>query len=198
MAGGNTLHASFGHDRYMFRRKVFKVFGGAFHVYDPAGGVAFYGEQKAFKLKEDLRVYADERLGEELLVIKTPQILDWGATYYVQDGATGVGVGALRRKGLKSMFKDEWVYMDAAGNEVGRLAESSLLGALLSRQTNLMPQTYRIALNDGREVARIKQHFNPFILKYTMDIVNGDGEIDRRLLMASGILLAAIEGRQES
>ena len=121
------LHSSFGHNYYLFRRKVFKIFGGAFHVYDENGMILFYSKQKAFKLKEDFRVYADERQMEELLTIKTPQILDIGATYNVVDATTGEAVGAIRRKGIKSIFKDEWVFLSVDGEDIGKLTDRSVL-----------------------------------------------------------------------
>ena len=183
-------------DYYLFRRKVFKFFGGAFHVYDDQGNLAFYSKQKALKLKEDFRIYSDERQVEELLTIKTPQILDLGATYYVEDPAAGEPVGALRRKALKSMLRDEWVFLSRDSEEIGKLTEESLAGALVSRFINLIPQKY-VVLADGRRVAEIKQHFNPFVLKYSMRILDPEPPIDRRLLLAAGILLTAIEGRQE-
>lgn len=47
------------------------------------------------------------------------------------------------------------------------------------------------------EVARYTQNFNPFVRKLDVHIYPGIPErIDRRLLVAGGILLAAIEGRQ--
>ena len=49
---------------YIVRTKVFKLFGGAFHVYDPAGNVVMYSKQKAFKLREDIRVYNDDAMLE--------------------------------------------------------------------------------------------------------------------------------------
>ncbi len=42
------------------------------------------------------------------MTIKTPQIIDIGATYNVQDVTTSEAVGALRRKGLKSIFKQHF------------------------------------------------------------------------------------------
>ncbi|MEA1945389.1 MAG: hypothetical protein U9N07_08715 [Euryarchaeota archaeon] len=189
------INPAFRHRQYIFRRKVFKLFGGAFHVYDGNGDVLFYSKQKAFKLREDFRVYSDESQTQELLAIKTPQILDIGATYNVQDVTTGEDVGALRRKGLKSIIKDEWVIISKEGQEIGILKETSLITALLSRFINLIPQTYTILVNN-REVAEIKQHFNPFVLKYTMTIMD-TMSIDPRLLIAAGILLAGIERRQQ-
>jgi len=197
MAAVKKLHPVFQQSHYLFRRKVFKLFGGAFHVYDENGNLLFYSKQKAFKLREDFRVYSDEHLMEELLIIKTPQILDIGATYNVQDAMTGEAIGAIRRKGLKSIIKDEWIFLSKEGREIGRLTESSIKGALLSRFIDLIPQTYVIVSADGREVAEIKQHFNPFVLKYSMTIVEPRPSIDRRLLISSGILLAGIERRQQ-
>lgn len=60
-------HPSFNHQRYVFRRKVLKLFDGAFHVYDQRGNVVFYSKQKAFKLKEDFRIYSGEHQSKEFL-----------------------------------------------------------------------------------------------------------------------------------
>ena len=190
------LHPAFLHNWYLFRKKVFKLAGAAFHVYDENGNLLFYSKQKAFKLREDFRVYSDESQRHELLIIKTPQILDIGAVYYVQDAVTGESVGALKRRGLKSFIKDEWTFLSPTGQQTGKLSETSLAGALLSRFINLVPQNYFLTSSEGAGVAEIKQHFNPFVLKYTMTIMETAPPIDRRLLVASGILLCGIEGRQ--
>jgi hypothetical protein len=182
---------------YLFRRKVFKLFGGAFHVYDQAGQLLFYARQKAFKLREDFRVYADEGMTTELLTILTPQILDISATYGVRDATTGEVVGAVKRKGLKSIFKDEWLFLGPQGVELGRLKERSVFGALMSRWIKLIPQSYVIVTPDEREIASLKQRFNPFVLKYDVQIPEARPAIDRRLIIAAGVLLAGIEGRQQ-
>jgi uncharacterized protein YxjI len=192
-----TLNPAFQHSYYLFRRKVLKLFGGAFHVYDADGNLVFYSEQKAFRLREDVRLYADPQRAQELLRIKTPQILDFAATYYVEDATTGEQVGAVRRKGLRSLVRDRWLLLSADGHDAGRLEESSLAGALLSRLVELVPQHYAITTLDGSQVAEVQQHFNPFVLKYGMTIPEPEPAIDRRLLIVTGILLAAIERRQE-
>jgi uncharacterized protein YxjI len=187
----------FGHDFYLFRRKVLKIFGGAFHVYGKDGALLFYSKQKAFKLKEDFRIYADESMSRELLTIKTPQVLDFGATYYVTDSTTGEPVGALARKLLKSILKDEWIFLSGDNRAIGRLTEQSMAAALVSRVINLIPQKYVIETADGAIVARLKQRFNPFVLKYGLEFERTESSIDRRLIIAAGILLAGIEGRQQ-
>ncbi|RKG66427.1 hypothetical protein D7V80_19660 [Corallococcus sp. CA054B] len=187
----------FGQTHYMLRRKFFKIFGGAFHIYDAAGNVAFYSKMKAFKLKEDLRVYSGEDMQEELITIQARGILDFGATYDVTDAATGERVGALRRKALSSILRDTWLILDADGQEVGKVEEDSMLLALVRRfLTNLIPQTFTGTLS-GEQVFSFKQHFNPFIQKIDLDFsVDTQRRLDRRLGIAAAVLLCAIEGRQ--
>jgi len=196
MASTKEIHPVFQRDMYVFRRKVFRIFGGFFQVYDGYGKQIMHSEQASFRIREDFTVFASES-NQPVLRIKTPQMLDLGSTYYVTDSQTMEPVGALRRKFLKSMFKDEWTILNSVGGEVGRVTEQSILGALLSRFIDLFPQTYVVEPMMGTPIATIKQHFNPFVLKYTMTVYGQDASIDPRLLTATGILLAAIERRQE-
>src|SRR5688500_5775124 len=112
--------------QYMVRRKMFKFLGGAFHVYDlQQQQVYAYSKMKAFKLKEDIRLYSGEDMAAELLTIKARQIMDLGATYDVVDprGGGSGKVGALRRKGLKSLVRDEWLILDTNDREIGMIQE---------------------------------------------------------------------------
>ena len=188
----------FAGSRYLVRRKVLKLFGGAFHVYDAAGQLAFYSQLKAFKLKEDIRLFTGEDMRTEVLRIQARQVLDIAATYDVYDSATGEKVGALRRKGLKSIIKDEWLVLDAQDREVGKITEDSLALALIRRfLTNLIPQKYYAEVR-GREVCTFKQRFNPFVMKVELDFgPDPTRTFDRRLGLAATILLCAIEGRQQ-
>jgi len=191
----DNLHPSFQHRSYLFRRKVFKLFGGAFHIYDSRGNVVFYSKQKAFKIREDVRIFSDESCTQEILSISTPHILDFGAQYHVSDQTLHQSVGSIRRKGLKSILKDEWTFMDREGMVLGTLKETSSFGAIASRLLNLIPQNYEVHA-EGQLAAVIKQHFNPFILRYSMAMQPGY-PLDPRLLIAAGVLLCAIEGRQD-
>ena len=191
------MNQSFNQSSYIFRKKVFKLFGGAFKVLDTEGRILFYSEQKAFKLREDFRIYSDETKNEELINIKTPQILDFSATYFVTDSTTGQQVGALKRKGIKSIISDEWLFLSNELTEIGKMKEKSLGGALLSRFIKLIPQNYIIVDSNESEMARIEQFFNPFVLKYQLTFTGTKSTIDKRLILAAGILLCSIEGRQQ-
>lgn len=190
----------FSHERYLFRRKVFRIFGGEFSVHDPNGNVVMYSEQKSFKLKEDIRIYSGKGIGSEILTIKARQILDFGATYNVVDPQSGAAVGGLRRKGLRSLARDKWLLLDPQGQEIGMIQEDRLYLALMRRWGRflalLLPQRYTVSI-EGQPVAFIKQHFNPLVLKYTLDLSQDyEKKLDRRLAMAAGVLLCAIERRQ--
>jgi len=191
-------HGRFGQSRYMIRKKFFKIFGGAFHIYDEAGNVVFYSKMKAFKLKEDLRVFTGEDMQQEVLTIKARNILDISATYDVTETESGQKLGALRRKGLKSILRDEWLILDANDQEVGAIVEDSMLLALVRRLlSNLVPQTFQGTVG-GTPVFTFRQRFNPFIPKIELDFSRDTGgKLDRRLGIAAAVLLSAIEGRQQ-
>ncbi len=196
-------------ERYTIRRKVFKLFGAGFHIYGPDGAVVGYCKQKAFRLREDLRVYTDDSCTAELFRIGTEQILDIGATYTVTL-PSGERLGSFRRKGLKSAFlRDHWMVMNAAGKEVGDLVEDSGMWALLRRYVDyvslLVPQKYNLfragpgkagKAERGEPVARLRQHFNPFVFRLGVAIEREDAEFDDLLILALACIIAAIEGRQ--
>lgn len=185
------------HRQYTVRRKVLQLLGATFHVYDPEGNVVFYSRMKAFKLKEDIRLYTGEDMQEELLTIKARQILDISATYDVTDATNGERVGALQRRGLKSIIKDEWLILDVNDNQIGTIKEDNMLLALVRRfMINLIPQTYNVHIGE-RLVATMKQNLNPFVTKITIDFSpDTEGLLDKRLGIAAAILMCAIEGKQ--
>ena len=201
-AANTGIHAKrFGHNQYTVRRKVFKLLGAAFHVYDPQENLVLYSKQKAFKLKEDIRLYSDESMGTELLSIASRSIIDFSASYDVIDSQARQKVGALQRKGMKSILRDEWVILDARDNAIGTIVEDSMTSALIRRFVDaaafLFPQKFHAQVG-GQTVCTFQQNFNPFVRKLAVDF-SGDPNclIDRRLGIAAAVLLSAIEGRQD-
>jgi uncharacterized protein YxjI len=187
----------FGHSQYLVRRKVFTFAGAKFHIFDPAGNPVFFSKMKAFKLREDIRLYRDESMSEELLLIKARQIIDFSAAYDVFDARTQEKIGVFKRKGMKSILRDEWFILDAGDREIGVIREDSLFKALLRRfLTNLIPQTYHVEIQETT-VCVYKQNFNPFVFKLNVDFSSDLRSLfDHRLGIAGAILLGAIEGRQ--
>lgn len=181
---------------YVAKKALFSFLGAAFRLYTQEGELAFFVKQKAFKLKEEITVFGDEAMKDAKLTIQARTAMDVSATYDVTEVATGENVGALQRKGLKSLFMDEWNILDSDGNAIGTIKESSALMAMLSRVIKLIPQTYNITIGET-QAGVIKQRFNPFQLAYDVDFGTGDASVDPRLGVAGVVLLLAIEGRQQ-
>ncbi len=190
------MNTAFQHNQYMLKRQVFALTG-KFRFYDAGGNLVLFSEQKMFRLREDIRVYSDEGKTQEVLMIKARQIIDFSAAYDVIDSVTGQKVGALRRKGFASMLRDEWEILDVNDHVIGSLFEDSMGMALLRRfLSSLIPQNYDMVVGSSR-VADLKQNFNPFTYQLNMDFsMDTARQLDRRVGIAAGILLAAIEGRQ--
>ena len=192
-----SLHGSpvFELNGHRIRGKFLKVFGASFHIYDGERVVGF-SKQKAFKLKEDIRVYTDDMMTEELLTIQARQMIDFHAAYDIVDPEDGRKVGAARRKGMASLIRDSWEIMDADDRPIAQLQEDST-GLALARRflSNLIPQKFTLRTSGGGDPIEFKQRFNPII--FSLDVrIPEDCGIDRRLLLGVAVLITAIEGRQ--
>lgn len=190
----------FAHETYTVRKRIFNFLSTGFHIYGPDGDLAMYCKMKAFKLKEDIRLYTDESLSTEVLTIRADRVIDFSAAYTVNDPATGEKIGHLRRAGFKSMLRDEWAVFGADGNQLGKIVEDSTLKALARRFIDLlalfMPQKYHVEFG-GQTVCTMQQTFNPFLMKLVVDFSPDTGNrLDPRLGLAAAVLLCAIEGKQ--
>ena len=192
-------------ERYTIRRKFFRILGAGFHIYDAEGGLVGYCDQKRLRLREDLRVYTDESKSEELMRIGTQQVIDFGATYEmsVLDDETGEQrtIGSVRRKGLKSLLRDEWLVFNAQGEQRATIREDSQLRALARRAHELVamliPQGYHMIDGAGEPVASYRTHFNPVVHRLGVSVHREDEDLDDLLILGAGVLLLAIEGRQD-
>lgn len=192
------MHSAFQYNQYLLKRQVLALTG-KFRLYAPDGALLMYSQQKMFRLKEDIRVYNDEGMSQELLYIQARQIIDFSAAYDVIDSQSGTRVGVLRRKGFRSMLRDEWEVLDAQGAPLGVLLEDNITQALLRRFVlgRWLPQNYDILIGESR-VADLRQRFNLFRYELDLDFSMDSGQhLDRRIGIAAAILLATIEGRQE-
>lgn len=196
MAATAVRAAAFTSQRYHIRRK-FLALVNQFYVENEQGQLVGYCRQKPFKLKEDVRLFTDENRTTELLSMQARSILDFNVAYDVVDSVTGEKVGALKRKGWKSLFKDEWIIMNAMDQEIGFVKEDSALLATLRRYViNLIPQKYVFEIGT-HEVGTAKQNFNFFAPKLNVDFSSDPANLlDRRLGLAAALLLMSIEGRQ--
>jgi uncharacterized protein YxjI len=193
------MHTAFQFDQYLLKRQVLALTG-KFRLYGPGGELVLYSQQKMFRLKEDIRAYSDESCSQELLYIQARQVIDFSACYDVHDSLTGEKVGALRRRGWRSLTRDVWDVLGASDQVIGVLQEDDLILALFRRVFlgSLLPQNYDLLIGD-RRVADLRQRFNLFRYELEMDFrEDRDGLLNRRLGVAAALLLGTIEGKQQS
>ncbi len=187
-------------ERYLLRRKVLTLMRASFLVYDERGNLAAFCRKKAFRLREDIRIYADMEQRDELMTLRARQIIDFGATYDLAL-PDGTHLGAFRRKGLKSSFvRDEWLVYDEQDRHIATLRETGSL-AFLRKYSDwllfLVAQRYELrAEGDGRLIASYRQRFNPFIYTLGVRIQGKHDVIDDLFVLAMACLLGTIEGRE--
>ncbi|MEF8873312.1 MAG: hypothetical protein V5A88_01430 [Candidatus Thermoplasmatota archaeon] len=181
-----------GHN-FKIRQKVLSI-GNKYYMEDQRGNLVGFCKQKVFKLKEDIRIYKSKNMNKELFRIKQEEILDFSGTFEVIDSRTGQTIGFLKRKGFKSLMKDEWILMDPQKREIGRVKEDSALKAFLRRTIlSFLPYNYKISYQ-GQQIGNFKEKFTFVRDVYNLNMDNDPNfQVDRRLLLSISICLDAIE-----
>ncbi|HND31695.1 MAG TPA: hypothetical protein PLA94_16950 [Myxococcota bacterium] len=180
--------------QFVAQKALFSFFGSSFRILGRDGSLQFFVKQKAFKIKEEITIFADEGQTQPMLRIRARSALDFSATYDVVDAASGERIGACRREGLKSILRDSWLILGDGDATIAKLQEDSGAMALLRRFFPIIPQTFHVSV-DGQDVGYIKQRFTFFRLTYDVDFSRSP--LDPRLGVAITVLLLAIEGRQK-
>src|ERR687886_2168301 len=93
-------------------------------VTDASGQLVAYVKQKAFKLKEDVTIFADEGQMQPLYRMNANRILDFNANYTVTT-PHGQTLGAVRRPGMRSIWKANYPISDPSGTEIGAIHEEN-------------------------------------------------------------------------
>jgi hypothetical protein len=193
------MYAPFLGNQFTLKKQILALTG-VFRIYDAMGEPIAYSRQKMFKLREDIRVYTDESQAQELLYIQARNILDFAAAYDVYDSGESRLVGTLRRRGFRSMLRDEWEVLAPGDDPIGRMQEDSVGYAMLRRLLlgSLLPQNYDLLVQEVA-VMDLRQRFNPFRYELDLEFRQESGaQVDHRLGIAAAILLGAIEGRQDN
>ncbi len=183
---------------YIVRRRILTLIGTALDIITSEGYSVLFCYAKPFRLKEDMRVYDSDARTQELLAIKARQWLDFSTAYDVLDTVTGEWIGTLKRCGWRSMLRDKWEVYDTGGLLLGTVEEDSWLLALRWFLVDMIPPSYDVRNVQGELLAEAKQFSNPFIykLRLTVDDRYASMQLDRRLILATCLLLATIEGRE--
>jgi hypothetical protein len=80
-------------------------------VRDNQGKLLFVMRQKAFRLKEAIVIYGDEKLQQPLYEIKADRMIDFSARYNFSD-PNGMDLGGIKRQGMKSLWSARYDLFD--------------------------------------------------------------------------------------
>jgi uncharacterized protein YxjI len=86
-------------------------------ITDASGNLLFYVRQKMFKLKEVINVFGDAQRSQTLYTIKADRIIDFSARYNFAD-ATGASLGAVKRRGWKSLWRARYDVFQENSDEI--------------------------------------------------------------------------------
>jgi len=183
---------------YRIRKKVLTVWN-KYWIEDHAKNMLGFSKQKMFKLKEDIKIYTDEKMRTELFRIKQQQILDIWGTFAVIDSNTNQHLGYIKRKALASSFiRDEYELFDANNQLIGGIYEEG--GRGLARKYlpggGLIPEKMTLVLH-GQPVATINQLFKIIGDIWELNCVNVPQYLDRRVLLSCLLMMGMIERQRK-
>jgi len=178
---------------YRIRKKVLALTN-QYWIENDANAMIGYTKQKMFALREDIRIFTDDSMTQELFRIKQTQILDIWGTFAVIDAPTNQVVGMIKRSVSSALLEDEYYILDGYGRQIGKVMERT--GRGLARKYvplgNLIPEQVLVEFY-GQQVAEIKQQFKIIGDIWEVDCTRVPPNVDRRVLLAGMILMGMIE-----
>jgi uncharacterized protein YxjI len=149
------------------------------YIHDSGGNLLGYVKQKLLKLKEDINVYADEQQTQLLFNIKADRVLDFSAKYNFTDNR-GKHIGAIKRQGMRSIWKANYEVYDGNDNQALQIHEESawvkVVDALIGEipivgmfSGYLFNPAYIVSRMDGTPVARVQKQPAFFEGKFVLD-----------------------------
>ena len=167
------------------------------------GALVLYVKQKAFKLKEDVTIYADEAQSKPVYRIAADRIIDWNARYEITTAA-GEKLGAVKRQGMKSLWKSQYDVTDARGANVFTVREANpwtkvfdhLLGEVpvLGMLTGyLFHPAYVVARPNGTPMFRVTKRAALFEGKYQVTVEGKYTESEESLAVPAIVMMLLLE-----
>lgn len=153
--------------------------GAQVKVLDADGSLVSYVKQKAFKLKEDVTVFADEAQAVPLYGMKANKIIDIGATYAITT-PDGSAVGAVKQRGMRTFWSATYDILDATGSPLGVIHEADpwvkvldglvgeipFVGLIVQRWLN---PTYLVEGTDGLVYLRLRKRPSLLERRFVLD-----------------------------
>src|SRR5215210_6581069 len=167
-------------------------------IKDATGRQVAYVRKKKLKLKEDVRVYEDENQSRLLFRMKADRMLDFSARYAIS-GPDGRPIGAVGRRGMKSLWSSAYVLVDAYDTEAGSIREENPWTKVLDGMMESVPlgslffnPAYLTELY-GRDVLRIQKQPSVLESSFRIEKLADFSEDEEDLLLAGIVMMVLLE-----
>jgi hypothetical protein len=177
-------------------------------VTDNQGNLLFVVRQKAFKLKEVIVVYGDEKLTQSLYEIQADRIIDFSARYNFID-ARGSKIGGVKRQGLRSLWRARYDIFggDHHPDPVMSIQEENpwvqVFDALLSEipivglfTGYFCNPTYTVTRPDEQIMIRLEKKPGFLSRHFTIKMVNQLNESEEQQALLSILMMILLERRR--
>jgi hypothetical protein len=171
-------------------------------IADAQGNLLFYVKQKLFKLKEAITVFADAERTRPLYYIKADRIIDFSARYDFTN-ENGVPIGAVKRQGLKSLWRARYDVFDGESvnftiqekNPWVKIADAlfqeiPVVGMLSGFVFN---PAYLILRADGSVVMRLEKIPSFFSRQFTIKALDTLNEKEEKQVLLSLMMMLLLE-----
>jgi uncharacterized protein YxjI len=171
-------------------------------IKDAAGRQVAYVRKQKFKLKENVGVYSDESQSSLLFRMKADRMLDFSARYAIS-GPDGHPIGAVGRRGMKSLWRSAYVLEDAYGTEAGSIREENSWTKVLDGVSESLPlgdalgglffNPAYLAELYGRDVLRVQKQRSVLESSFRIDKRADFSDEEEALLLAGIIMMILLE-----
>ena len=174
-----------------------------FSVADANGQTLLYVKQQLFKLKEAVKVYDSAEQNRLLYEIKADRIIDFSATYHIRE-ADGRELGAVQRKGMRSLWKAHYEIRDGSGRDVFAIHEASPWVKVMDGILGEVPvvgmftgyffnPAYIISRPDGTPVFRVQKKPAFFESQFAVEVLAQTSDEEARLCLLGAMMMMLLE-----
>jgi hypothetical protein len=174
-----------------------------FDLLNEANELIGFAEQKRFNLRESITVWKTETKDSTLFTIMAEKVLDVHGRYFIRDGK-GRDIGYLRKNFRASLLRSTWGVYDMSDTLLFEAKEKNLTIAIVRRIAGLVPVDFVELLQqlpirfyfekDGMLVGHHRR-LRGIRDKYEIEVTEELKDVDRRLLLALGLLLDILQQR---
>ena len=171
-------------------------------IKDAAGRQVAYVRKKKFKLRENVGVYVDVDQSRLLFRMKADRMIDFSARYAIS-GPDGHPLGAVGRRGMKSLWSSAYLLEDAYGTEAGSIREDNPWTKVLDGVMESLPlgdalgglffNPAYLAELYGKDVLRIQKQPSVMESSFRIHKLADFSDEEEDLLLAGIIMMVLLE-----